>query len=155
MTVVACRDGVMASDSLVTYAEAGQAGNRYSNTKKLYKMPNGAILAGSGNPSSFNTMAGVIKKLIVKRKPINASSIKPFDGVDCLYLDLDGVCWSFIGGPSGGIMKLEGAFFADGSGCDVALAAMHCGAGAERAVEIAILLNTGCGPPVQSMRLDE
>ena len=155
MTVVACRDGVMACDSLVTCVAGEQVSSRYSNTKKLYRMPNGAILGGAGNPSLFNTLAVVVKKLILKRKPINAVNLKLFDSVDCLYLDINGVCWSFIGGANGGIMQLEGEFFAEGSGCVAALAAMHGGASAVRAVEIAILLNTECGPPVQSMRLDE
>lgn len=149
MTVLAVRAGEMAADSLVTCGSGKEPGSRYSRTKKIKRMPNGALLGGCGDPAVFNRMAITLRGIIQKRKPITCANIAPFDGVDALYLDTDNRVWLFTGGPNGGIMELEGPFFAEGSGCIAALAAFHCGADAYTAVEIAIELDTGCGGPVQ------
>lgn len=53
----------------------------------------------------------------------------------------------------GGIIAVTGSKFAIGSGCDYARGAMEAGKSATLAVEIAIRLDTGCGPPVTSIDL--
>ena len=147
MTVVAVRAGVMCADSLVTCG--ADANIRYSRTKKIKRMPNGALFAGTGDPVAFNRWAVKLRGIIQKKKPIECSSVIEFKDVDALYLAPDGICWLFTGGPNGGICQLDGPFFAEGSGCTAALSAMYCGADAETACEIACELDTGCGLPVQ------
>lgn len=53
----------------------------------------------------------------------------------------------------GGIIDVTGSKFAIGSGCDYARGAMEAGESAVLAVEIAIRLDTGSGPPVTKMDL--
>ena len=52
-----------------------------------------------------------------------------------------------------GWYPLEGEFHALGAGQPAALAAMHMGASAVKAVEIAIKLDKNSGPPVMSLCL--
>jgi len=147
LTVIAVRAGIMAADSLITCG--ADANTRYSRTKKIKRMPNGGLFAGTGDPISFNRMAVKLRNIIQKKKTIECAFVLEFTGVDALYLATDGICWLFTGGSNGGICQLDGPFFAEGSGCTAALAAMYCGADAETAVEIACELDTGCGMPVQ------
>lgn len=51
-------------------------------------------------------------------------------------------------------LTYEGEFFASGSGGDFALAAMHLGKTAREAVELACLLDSGCGNGVTELTLD-
>lgn len=53
----------------------------------------------------------------------------------------------------GSIIDVTGSNFAIGSGCDYARGAMEAGKSAVLAVEIAIRLDTGSGPPVTKMDL--
>lgn len=54
----------------------------------------------------------------------------------------------------GGSFELAEPFMAWGSGAPAALAAMHAGADARRAVEIATLLDPDSGGPVSALQLD-
>lgn len=52
-------------------------------------------------------------------------------------------------------IRLEGQFYADGAGRDVALAALHCGKDARFAVELTCKLVSCCGNGVDVLSLDE
>lgn len=52
-------------------------------------------------------------------------------------------------------MVLENKFFAIGSGCDAAMAAMHLGLDARRAVEVACVVCTGCGGGIDAIDLED
>jgi 20S proteasome alpha/beta subunit len=54
-----------------------------------------------------------------------------------------------------GWWPFEGAFHAIGSGADAALAALHMGASAEQAVEVAIKVDQGSGPPIGVLRVSD
>lgn len=52
-------------------------------------------------------------------------------------------------------IKCEGKFFAEGSGRDFALAAMHMGADAVKAVEVACVYDVYCGGGIDTLSFDE
>jgi hypothetical protein len=80
--------------------------------------------------------------------------LEPFSDIACLYLCDEGVyAMEACKDKVAGIFKLEGDFFAEGSGLESALAAMYMGADAELAVMVACDVNHNCELPVQVERL--
>jgi len=73
-----------------------------------------------------------------------------YNDIACLYLCEEGVyCMQADKDHMAGIYKLEGDFFAEGSGVEAALAAMHMGADAELAAMIACEVCHDCYGPIQ------
>lgn len=70
-------------------------------------------------------------------------------GDSSLLVIKDGVAYCYEGGPSP--ITIESPFIAIGSGCDLAMAAMHLGQTAEQAVNIASIYNVHCGLGVDTM----
>ncbi|MGZ3309100.1 MAG: hypothetical protein ACXU8R_11330 [Xanthobacteraceae bacterium] len=58
----------------------------------------------------------------------------------------------FLSGPIP--IQMDNQTFAIGSGADFALAAMHLGYSAKKAVEVACALNAGCGNGIDTLRLE-
>jgi ATP-dependent protease HslVU (ClpYQ) peptidase subunit len=50
---------------------------------------------------------------------------------------------------------VEDPFIAFGAGRDYAMAAMHLGCDAHRAVEVACVFDTGCGMGIDTLELDQ
>lgn len=142
MTTIAVRDGVMACDSLAI------DGSTRIMCEKIYRMPDGTILGGAGSSAAIEAF------LTARRK-----------GESCTLTEEDRK--SFVVAvlhPDGSIMRWEDercgwkvldGFHAIGSGAQAAMAAMHMGADAVKAVEIAKLVNADTGGPVVSMSIAE
>jgi hypothetical protein len=147
MTVIAYRAGVMAADTGVV--DCGDTFTKWGNTQKIKRLPNKGLIACSGHLFAGEQLAITLSRAIKKCEIIFKEMFEPFTGCTALYVDPHGTVWGIQGGMEGGIVKLTGEFFADGSGSTAALAAFHCGASAERAVAVAILVDAGCGGDIQ------
>lgn len=141
MTIIAYRDGIMASDSGVT------SGNiKFGWVKKIIKTKGGLLVGASGTISGITNLINIsadaekitdinFEELI--EKEINGFIVEKDETVWCLS-------HSII--P----FKLEAPFHAEGSGAPVALGAMYMGANASQAVEAAIQFDLDCYGPIQS-----
>lgn len=123
--------------------------------EKLRRMPGGSILGVGGNLGPGAMLLDYMEALLADNelaRPARAA-LRGFRGVTALWLQRNGDVYLLQSDCGGSITKLSGEFFAEGSGFIAALAAMHMGAGAKRAVEVACAMDTGCALPVRVMRL--
>lgn len=138
MTVIAYRDGVMASDSLIVH------GTRYTGTvKKVTKTKDGWLAGGAGQVSDVNQFLEWAETRDPETPPLealNALLVSPKGVVYCVENDL---------AP----YEVKAEFFSEGSGDQIAMGAMAMGASAEEAVKIAIKYNIGCGGKIQVVKL--
>jgi 20S proteasome alpha/beta subunit len=141
MTVIAYRDGALASDSLCTCADV-----RASSTVKIARCPDGSLCGASG----YSGDAAAFIRWCVAGRPEDA---KP---------KLTSLC-ALVISPSGEILMfeeslnwavLDAPYYATGSGHALAIGAMAHGASAVEAVAIAIKHHTGCGGAIRVLRLD-
>lgn len=146
MTIVAYKDGIIASDSQV------ESGNLIVGTvPKITRMKKGGVAGASGR------IKGVAAFLAYARKT-------GFDGSPVVHnLDLKDSSAFFVlpdrtiwivehGAPP---YQLQDVMHAEGAGREVAIGAMEYGASAREAVEIAIRRTSGCGGPILTMSLIE
>lgn len=148
MTVIAYRDGIMAADRQSTIS-----GVRACEVTKVARRDDGALIGMAGNAG---LAAAVFRWFLAgevgARPPMHMNAdehktalvviVRPDGSVE--EHGADG--WSIVEGP----------FFAYGSGLEAAIAAMHMGADARRAVEITNLVTTGCGMGIDVVtNLDE
>ena len=135
----------MAADSMIS---AG--GIRWCRAKKIKRLSNGALLGIAGDTIQASSFAIMLNRAIKAGHQPIVEMLEPFDDIACLYLCKEGVYAMEAGkGKIAGIFKLEGEFFAEGSGLESALAAFHMGADAELAVMVACDVNHNCELPVQ------
>lgn len=148
VTTIAFRNGVFAADSQVT-VQTDEGGSRKFRCEKLYRKEtkDGAhvIIATAGESSP--SLIFVDWYGSGKRPP------KEIAGTDftCLVLRRDGL-FEYDGYCRGD--KVLEDFYAIGSGAKAALGAMHMGATAEQAVEIACRIDPYSAPPIVTMRLE-
>jgi hypothetical protein len=131
VTTIAYRDGVMASDSLITT----ETGLRFGECVKIGRAPDGTLAGASGPMRAMTLVLGWLQAGAEGNPP-------EIDGVDGLVVRPDGSMFSWDGT---GLNAFHGKYAAVGSGGRIAFAAMAAGADAVRAVEIAIELDTSSG----------
>lgn len=147
MTIIAIRNGIIASDSRMTYGNAVLS----DNTRKIVKAPDGT-LAGASGSAIFCTRflnwveSGLDEKTMPKPRVMNG-------GVDTGLLYMPGGTIRMIE-PSG-FYDVESEYMAIGSGSDFAMGAMACGANAIEAVAAAIKHEINCGGGIVSIRRDD
>jgi len=141
MTVIAYRAGVLAADSRATYDDTG-----ITRCTKIFRKA-GDIIGVSGEDDGA-MMLFVDWYGTGRAKP----DILVMGEADIGILVL----------TSKGLLRFDkwcrgervaGRYYAIGSGAYAAMGAMHAGASARRAVEIACRVDPQCGLPVASMRL--
>lgn len=151
MTTIAYRDGVIAADSLLTYTtEAG--GSRKYPCKKLFRKTIGrgrrqrdVIIGTAGDAAA----AQLFVDWFGSNQPI-PEMLKEAGDFTCLIVDRNELFEAdFYCRP----VKITQPFYAIGSGCKEALAAMHCGRTAREAVEIAARIDLYTGGDIVTMRL--
>jgi len=146
MTTIAYRFNILAADSQISVDTEG-GGSRKFKCEKLYNK-DGAIIALAGDSTSgliFLDWYGTGKR----------PSSRLIDGdadFTALVLRRDGL-FEYDKWCRGD--KILEEFYAIGSGAKAALGAMHMGADAVRAVEIACLIDTYSSPPVKHLKLGE
>lgn len=115
--------------------------------EKIYRMPDGTILGGAGNSAA-------LEAFITARRKGEACTLTEEDRKNfvAVILHPDGVVMRWDDERAG--WKVLDDFHAIGSGAEAAMAAMHLGASAVKAVEIAKLVNAHTGGPVVSMCIE-
>jgi ATP-dependent protease HslVU (ClpYQ) peptidase subunit len=139
MTTIVYRDGVMAGDGRSTAA----GWIKTENTKKVIRLSTGALLGFAGTLAMLRPIAAALEK--GHEPPALAESgsamlVTP-DGKVTIYED------------SGYFDVSDRPFFALGTGMSAAYGALHMGATAEQAVEIACRLDSESGGVIQVERL--
>ena len=142
MTTIAYRNGVLAADSCATTGEAD--GAYQTHCRKLFRKKD-AIIATSGESSSGMVFVDWYGGKVPPDKMLAG-------GADfiCLVLTRSGL-FEYDKWCRG--EKILQPFYAIGTGAKAALSAMHAGSSAQRAVEIACMLDPYSKPPVVTMRL--
>lgn len=146
MTIVAYKNGIIASDSKASWDDL-----HLFNCKKVVKAPDGTIGGGAGHVVWINSFNDWI---LSNRKQSWDYFNKDSSG---LFITTDRQVYIV---DSGGIMPamLLNDCIAIGSGKSIALGAMDANATAEEAVRIAIIREDGCaglvyteelGPPIE------
>src|SRR3974390_2023022 len=131
MTTIAYRDGVIAADSRVTVDSEG-GGSRVFHCEKLFSKfikfqgkKQNVVLAGAGEAFAAelfiqNYTGGEVEQSIKEKFPVGDA--------DFFFFLMDRWCH---------FTKIKDTFYAVGSGAKAALGAMHMGADAYRAVQVA------------------
>lgn len=140
MTVIAWDGKVLAGDKQASCAGVA------STVTKVHKVPGGIV--------GFAGHADTIGDMLVWFKGNRESEFPPSakDGAtSALFVADDGKVLIYCSGPNP--MPEAEKFYAIGAGRDYALAAMHLGFGAKKAVETACALSTTCGRGIDVLRL--
>lgn len=146
MTVLVYRDGVLAADrqSTIHGVRACEV------TKVARRESDGALIGMAGNAGlAAGFMRWFLSGEPEPRPPLHLSA------------DEHKTALAIIVRPNGVVEEhgvdgwaiVEGPFFAYGAGIEAAIAAMHMGADARRAVEIANIVLTGCGMGIDAVHL--
>lgn len=149
MTTIAYRAGYMAADGKVTAGEV-----RYASHSKIERLPDGSLVGTCGDAIAGERIKETLIEAAALGTELSHDMFRNAKGGYALYVrKSDKAVFYLAGGKRGGYSKLEGEFFAEGSGYAVALAAMKAGAGAKKAIEIACELDNNSGPPIQVEKL--
>lgn len=147
MTVIVYRDGMMAADRQSTMSGV----RAYQVTKIMRRESDGALIGVCGEAS----LAAAFMRWFLSGEegasPSLHASLDEHKTALALIVRPDGAIEEH---SAGGWATVEGEFFAYGSGLEAAIAAMHMGADAHRAVEVTNLTVTSCGLGVDTVRLD-
>lgn len=138
MTTIVYRAGVLAADSL---CRVGDWNAPYA-VEKLFRMKDGSVCGVCGNYTealAFIAWLNDGKKKDV-RPPLAGSTVVQATAVGVIVHESEG-CY-----------PVKGDFGAWGSGLPVALGALHMGATAEEAVNVAALVDEGTGGAIVSMK---
>ena len=146
MTVIAYRDGVMAADSRITFS-GEESGSAYGRCAKLYRTKD-AIIGLQGESSPGLVFLDWYKS--GKRKPPEGLVTSDADFF-ALVLTKHGL---FLFDKWCRGEEVLDEFWAIGSGAKAALGAMHMGADAEQACDIACRIDPYCAPPIETMTLE-
>lgn len=141
MTVIAFDGKTMAAD------KQGESGYIKTVRTKIRRL-NGCLIGGAG---TRHVVESVIAWLIAGAKPEQFPEPATKGEADILMVKPDGSIYLIQSGPH--FTQLENRFFAIGCGADAAMAAMHLGYDAKHAVEVACIVNTGCGGGIDSLAL--
>lgn len=152
MTTIAYKNGVIAADSCVSLqTEAG--GSRKFKCEKLYRK---TIGKGRSKRQVIIALAGESFPGLMFLDWYGSGKEPPTQLIDgqadftALVLTNEGL---FEADAYCRPDKIIDQFYAVGSGAKAALGAMHAGASAKRAVEIACLIDPYTAPPIVTMRL--
>lgn len=142
MTIVCIKDGIIASDSLVSQGDI-----KLGEGQKIFNLDDYIVgIAGT------YSQALLFVQWLADGKPEKLPDIEGEKNFDCLvYSKVDKRVYFFTNGFTGDYIKSKN--YAIGCGMDLALGAMEAGATAEQAVAIAIKRSTNCGGKIQSIKL--
>jgi ATP-dependent HslUV protease subunit HslV len=146
MTTIAYRDGVMAADSGVWLGDAVVPWAR-----KLIRGPDGALFGFSGNAGHATTFFEWVDGGYKGDRPKPEPEPDGRSSLLVLHVPKDGPVRLI---SAYGTEVYDAPYFSIGAGNVGALCAMHAGAGAEAAIEAAIVHAPGAQAPVRSIRHD-
>jgi hypothetical protein len=139
MTTVVFRDGCLAADSQCSASGWRQPGS----LTKIWRVKK-RLVSGTGNVSRMHAFLRWVDAGMKGEAPSMG------DDSNGIVIDPDGTVHEY---EAAGEIIAQAPFYAWGSGMPPALAALYMGASAERAVEIAMLVDPRTGGAVQSLRI--
>lgn len=142
MTVIAYRDGIMAADKQSTFQDMRM------RTTKLFQHDDW-IVGGCGGTAKIREIHEWMRNGM---DPLTLPSFQRESetSVVMLLVKKDGLYYM---DDSHALIHIEQSFYACGSGRDFAMAAMHMGATAKEAAEIACIYSSTCGMGVDTMQV--
>lgn len=135
---------MLAADRLVVDAYGGRVGHR----SKIWRSANGCCYGFSG-PTSY---AELFRRWLDDNSP--PKEIPEFESHHAIEVR-PGNRVALSSGKKPIFIEIGAAFFAIGSGWQLALGAMQMGATAEQAVEVAIMHDENCGGQIDVIRVYE
>lgn len=142
MTVIAWDGRTLAADKRGTVA-----GMAYAVTK-LHRVRDGLIAFSGGGAHAAELLQWFNGDRNTSTYPRRGDD----DGAGTIHIDQDGRIFMYAA-ASPFPELIEAPFFARGAGRDYAMAAMHLGCDARRAVEVACVFDIGCGNGVDALEL--
>lgn len=142
MTVIAWDGRTLAADKM-----SCSAGYGYTVTK-VYRLTSGGMAAFAGDGD--HAMA-LLAWLDSGRALADYPKAQESSDTSALVVEVDGSVWSW--GKTPHPQRVECRFYAMGHGRDFALAAMHLGHDARKAVEVACALDAFCGNGIDALEL--
>jgi hypothetical protein len=145
MTCVAWDGRMLAADKRACNSTA------HSTTTKIHRLPDGSVCGLAGDSAYCRQMvAWLMAGERVEEFPATQRNRETF--ASTLLLRPNGEIWKYEDTPHP--HRIEDRFHAIGSGRDYALAAMHLGCDARRAVEVACCFDPGCGNGIDVLVLE-
>jgi ATP-dependent protease HslVU (ClpYQ) peptidase subunit len=143
MTVIAWDGKTLAADKQSTSCGYG------STVTKIYRVP-GGLVGFTGNEGHAMALLAWFRD---GRDPDKWPRKGGDDSAGAIFANHEGLfVYSGEDGPNA--CRREDRFAAWGAGRDYALAALHLGHDARRAVEVACALDTGCGNGIDTLELE-
>lgn len=142
MTVIAWDGKTLAADKRGTVA-----GMAYTVTK-IHRLPDGLVAFSGGGAHASE----LLNWFFGARDPATYPRCDDDGGAGALHINMDGSLFMYSAAnpfPE----RIESPFFARGSGRDYAMAALHLGHDARRAVEVACALDICCGNGIDELTL--
>jgi len=139
MTTIVYRDGILAADSLITNLDL-----RVAQSRKIFSCDRGI-----GGAVGRLVSAHLFNVWIQANAPDNPPKADDAEGI---FVHPDGTTYLWEGTEQ--LIPIEGPFFAFGSGFQLAMGAMECGASAVDAVAVAIKYDSGSGGTIQTIALN-
>ena len=144
MTVIAWDGKTLAADKAST--SVGHA----STVTKIHRVPGGLV----GVSGDCNGAVELLKWFRDGRDPNALPACQKTDDAGyAVFIDHERRIWSYS--KSATPMHAEDEKYASGAGRDYALAAMHLGFDARRAVEVACHFDAFCGNGIDTLELDQ
>lgn len=142
MTTVAWDGRTLAADKRVSF------GSRIATVTKVHRV-NGHLVAGAGSSAQINEMIEWFRH--GARPETFPAKQRTDDGISLLVITPEGKALQYSNTPYP--IEHGDSRVAIGSGCEFAMAAMHCGKTAREAVEVAAILDSNTGNGVDVLHL--
>ena len=144
MTVIAWDGKTLAADKRATNC------NLASTVTKVHRLPDGLVAFSGGGAHASE----LLNWFFGARNPDTYPRRDGDDGAGSLFIKADGTIFVYSA-TNPFPERIEDRFCARGSGRDYALAAMHLGCDARKAVEVACEFDVSCGNGIDTLTLAE
>lgn len=145
MTTIVYRDGVLVSDSRVSYGSTIIPGR----VKKIERLSNGALYGFSGSVEIGEIMRRRVGKASDEMLPLEDEVDLRGEAFEALIIQPDGSVLCF---ENRTWMEFDCPYIAMGSGKDFAYGALHMGASAKQALKAAMAHDPGTGGRMVSLK---
>lgn len=142
MTCLAWDGKTLAADKMASHAGVA------NTVTKIYRVPGGLVGLDGDGDCALDLLAWFRAGRIAKDYP---ACQKGESRAGAVFIDEGGRIWQYDKSPN--CQRNEQAQFASGHGRDFALAVMHLGFDARRAVEVACELDIYCGMGIDTLEL--
>ena len=143
MTVIAYSNGMLAADKAATHC------GFLNVVTKIYRVNGGLVALAGDSDSALDLLAWFRAGRDPKTYP---ECQKGENTASAIFIDADGRIWTY--NKTANAQLNEQPYYALGSGRDYALAAMHLGFDARKAVEVACALDINCGKGIDVLELE-